>query len=159
MLGRAPVRPGPVTAHPTFPWWACWAFGLGRSNERERLGEAGPFSAVQVIPDHSAPIRAHHDAPEACLDRRHAANGLKQQPVQVGSTNSEASEGVVDLFLDCAALIDKVLRILPMQRLALLQALGDGVVDDHMLAVKGHLPGYLRSDVPAPAVAILVKLI
>ena len=49
-----------------------------------------------------------------------------------------------------AALLDEVLRVLAVKRLALLQADGDGVVNGHVLAVKGHLPGYLRAHGAGP---------
>ena len=68
--------------------------------------------------------------------------GIAHRPLQVGGV-CEASEGLVDLLAVGAALLDEVLRVLPMKRLALLQALGDRVVHGHLLAVKAHLPGYL----------------
>jgi hypothetical protein len=103
-------------------------------------------------------------APEGFLDGQGLGHGLTDQigiahrRRQVGGVR-EASEGVVDLLPGGAALLDEVPRVLPMKCLALLQAGGDGVVHDHVLAVKGHLPGSCEPIVPAPAVVILVKVI
>ena len=120
----------------------------GRSTKpANALGDRVEVLVVNTVLRRGMPGRL---APEGLLDRQGLGHGLADQVGiahrlrQVGRV-AEASEGVVDLLAGGAALLDEVLGVLPMQCLALLQARGDGVVHDHVLAVKGHLPGDLRA--------------
>ena len=109
---------------------------------RQSGGVGGEHGARRGVPGRLAPERFldgdgfwHGLADEV---------GVAHRRRQIGRVR-ETTEGVVDLRPGGAAFGDEVLRVVPVKRLALLQARGDGVVDRHVLAVKGHLPGDLRA--------------
>ena len=87
-------------------------------------------------------------APEGFLDadrlRHRFADqiGIAHRRRQIGGVG-EPGEGVVDLLPGCAALAEEERGVLLVERLALVEAGGDGVVDGHVLAVERHLPGDL----------------